>query len=67
MAYSGSASRRHAPSSYENRATDAAQEAVSDDMGAAMMNYMPLRGMASFGGDRNTVALVEDMLKKLNG
>ncbi len=47
--------------------SEAAGEAVSEDMGAAMMNYMPLRGMASFGGDRNTVALIEDMLKKLNG
>jgi hypothetical protein len=36
-------------------------------MGAAMMNYMPLRGMASFGADRNTVAMIEAMLKQLNG
>ncbi len=47
--------------------SEAAQEAVSDDMGTAMMNYMPLRGMASFGADRNTVAMIEAMLKQLNG
>ena len=28
----------------------AAQEAVSNEMSLAMMRYMPLRGMISFGG-----------------
>lgn len=31
-------------------ATDAAKEAVSDAMGMAMVQYMPLRGAMSFGG-----------------
>ena len=28
----------------------ASSEAISDEMGLAMMQYMPLRGMISFGG-----------------
>ena len=30
----------------------AAKEAVSDDMGAAMLNYMPLRGVLSFAAGK---------------
>ena len=46
--------------------TDAAKEAVSDDMGAAMLNYMPLRGILSFGGADSAPA-IEALLKALNG
>ena len=45
--------------------TEAAKEAVSDDMGAAMINYMPLRGILSFGG-ADTAPAIEQMLKALN-
>ena len=47
--------------------SEAASEAVTDDMSTAMMNYMPLRGMMSFGGDRQAAAMIEEILKKLNG
>ena len=36
------------PDNTEN--TDAAKEAISDEMNMAMMQYMPLRGALSFGG-----------------
>ena len=53
-----------APENDENT-TEAAKEAVSDDMGAAMINYMPLRGILSFGG-ADTAPAIEQMLKALN-
>ena len=40
-------------------------EAISDEMNMAMMNYMPLRGMLSFGGIDDP-AVLEDVLEKLN-
>ena len=33
-----------------NEGGDAAKEAISDEMNAAMLQYMPLRGPVSFGG-----------------
>ena len=47
--------------------TEAAAEAISNDMTMAMMNYMPLRGMLSFGGGQLPPYFLEDMLAKLNG
>ncbi len=47
--------------------TEAAAEAISNDMTMAMMNYMPLRGMLSFGGDQLPPNFLEAMLAKLNG
>ena len=47
--------------------TEAAAEAISNDMTMAMMNYMPLRGMLSFGGGQLPPNFLEDMLAKLNG
>ena len=49
----------------ENR-SDAAEEAISDEMGLAMMQYMPLRGMLSFGGNEKTEKAIELLLEKLN-
>ncbi|MBR0406906.1 MAG: glycoside hydrolase family 3 C-terminal domain-containing protein [Clostridia bacterium] len=49
----------------DDSATDAAKEAISDDMGLAMMNYMPLRGLLSFGGADSAPAL-DALLKALN-
>lgn len=43
----------------------AAKEAITDDMNDAMMNYMPLRGVLSFGGLPGEV--LEEILRKLNG
>lgn len=47
--------------------SEAAQEAITADMSMAMLNYMPLRGMLSFGGDKADPALLEALLKQLNG
>ena len=44
----------------EDEGTDAAAEAVSEDMTMAMLRYMPLRGIVSFGGQ-----LSYDELKEL--
>ena len=44
--------------------SDAAKEAISDEMNLAMMNYMPLRGAISLGG--GTAEEVEILVKKLN-
>ena len=44
--------------------TDAAKEAITEEMNMAMMNYMPLRGAFSFGGASPDEA--EDLLRKLN-
>ena len=46
--------------------TDAAKEAVSDEMGEAMMRYMPLRAMVSFGADENTAQMLENIIRQLN-
>ena len=44
--------------------SDAAQEAISDEMSAAMINYMPLRSMVSFGGA--TGEQIEQIIAELN-
>ena len=49
----------------DENVTEAAKEAVSDDMGAAMLNYMPLRGILSFGGS-DSASAIDQMLKALN-
>ena len=54
-----------APHQDENRETDAAREAITEDMSLAMMNYMPLRGALSFGTVKE--ADVENLLRALNG
>ncbi|MBR5110384.1 MAG: glycoside hydrolase family 3 C-terminal domain-containing protein [Clostridia bacterium] len=46
--------------------SDAAKEAISEDMGLAMLNYMPLRGMLSFGANAGPEE-IEALLKALNG
>ena len=46
--------------------TDAAREAISEDMTLAMMKYMPLRGAMSFGGGADSSRQMEELLKKLN-
>ena len=44
-----------------------AAEAISNEMTAAMLNYMPLRGMLSFGGDQVPAGFLEQILARLNG
>ena len=46
--------------------SEAAGEAISADMGAAMLNYMPLRGVLSFGGGKVTDEMMAEMLRKIN-
>ena len=50
----------------ENAAnTEAAKEAISEDMVMAMMKYMPLRGILSFGG-AEAAGELDRLLEKLN-
>ncbi len=46
--------------------TEAASEAISDEMSLAMLNYMPLRGVISFGGDEKAEMMVQQILDELN-
>ncbi len=46
--------------------TDAAKDAVSDEMGMAMLNYMPLRGILSFAGDKVPEGFIDQLLSQLN-
>ena len=46
--------------------TEAAAEAITDEMNLAMMKYMPLRGILSFGGGAIAPEVIEEMLDKLN-
>ena len=46
--------------------TEAAKEAISEDMTLAMMQYMPLRGAVSFGGGTDSSRQMEELLKQLN-
>ncbi len=47
----------------EGEATEAANEAISDDMSNAMLQYMPLRGVVSFSGS----AVTYDQLLEMTG
>ena len=49
-----------------DQGTEAAKEAITEDMTMAMMNYMPLRGAFSFGTGISAEE-AEALLKKLNG
>ena len=46
--------------------TDASQEAISDEMGLAMLHYMPLRSLLSFAGEKVDPAMLEQILAALN-
>ena len=45
---------------------DAADTAISEEMNMAMFNYMPLRTVLSFAGDKADPALLDQLLEKLN-
>ncbi len=47
------------------QSSEAAAEAVTEDMGMAMMNYMPLRGVMSFADGSQDKEMMQDMLKAL--
>jgi len=44
----------------------AASEAITEEMNLAMLQYMPLRGMLSFGGDEKSGQMLEQILEELN-
>ena len=46
--------------------SDAAAEAVSDEMGQAMLRYMPLRGLMSFGGGAITYDRLVELSEEIN-
>lgn len=46
--------------------SEAASEALSDEMGMAMLNYLPLRGAVSFGGGSVTPEMLQQLLDQLN-
>ena len=46
--------------------SSAAKEAITDEMNAAMENYMPLRGPVSFGGGKISMADVQAIVNRLN-
>jgi len=47
--------------------SDVANEAVSEEMTMAMLQYMPMRSMLGFSGGAVTDEMVDEMLKKING
>ena len=44
-----------------------ASEAITSDMSMAMMQYMPLRGIISFGGGGLPDGFLDELLEKING
>ena len=46
--------------------TAAAREAITDEMNLAMLQYMPLRALVSFAGDRLDPALIGQLVAALN-
>ncbi len=47
--------------------TAAAREAITDEMNLAMLQYMPLRALLSFAGDRLDPAMIAQLIAALNG
>ena len=47
--------------------SETASEAITEDMGMAMMNYMPLRGIVSFGGGAFSAETLDGLLAAMNG
>lgn len=55
-----------APPADEAEKGSAASEAITEEMNLAMLQYMPLRGMLSFGGDPNSAQMLEQILTALS-
>ncbi len=55
-----------APAQDEAQRTDAAKEAITEEMNMAMMNYMPLRGALSFGGAVRPEDM-DQLIRAMNG
>ena len=61
--------QRERPEEKQENQTETAKDAISDEMGAAMAKYMPLRGMLSFGGEHippETIQALEAKLRELS-
>ncbi len=56
----------HALSSTDERVSDVATEAISPEMMEAMLQYMPLRAVFSFGNGQVTPEQIESLLLELN-
>ena len=50
----------------DGQGSDAAREAISEDMNLAMIQYVPLRGVLSFGGGVIDPAAIQALLDSLN-
>ena len=50
----------------EDQESEAAKDAINDEMGQAMLNYMPLRSVASFSAGQVSTGMIEAMLKGIN-
>ena len=46
--------------------TEAAASAISEEMVHAMLRYMPLRGILSFGGGQVSYEQLEALVQKIN-
>ena len=46
--------------------SEAAGEAITEEMTMAMLQYMPLRGVLSFGGGETADEMIESMLRQMN-
>ena len=53
-------------SNQDQETSDAANEAITEEMNLAMMNYMPLRGMLAFSGGAMTREQLEQLLAAMN-
>ncbi len=52
--------------SQQEGVSEAAGEAVSEEMGMAMLNYMPIRGSLSFGIGQVSDEMIADLLRQIN-
>ena len=65
----GAISNSEEKSGFEENASEesaAAKEAISEEMGDAMMRYMPLRGIVSFSGGFVSYDQLQEIIDKLN-
>ena len=51
---------------FSPESSEAAGEAITEDMTMAMLQYMPLRGVLSFGVGEDTEKMMTEMLRKMN-
>ena len=55
------------PKPVEEGKSEAAAEAINEEMGMAMLNYMPLRALPGLGGHPEAEGEVEALIRRLNG